>query len=155
MLDKKQCSLFSFQEAVETPCVKGDLSYGLPEGEGGMQWQQQRVRDSEIIYKYLCDICRKSVWLPGLLSPERGGTCVWEKIFLSYRRGVGWFGKWAEEQGNSRAVINEWQDRSGSCRNTWGFAAMEPSLHKNWYQMTQPYKSDTDHTMGMWLLLPN
>lgn len=23
LLDKKQCSLFSFQEAVETPCVKG------------------------------------------------------------------------------------------------------------------------------------
>lgn len=32
---------------------------------------------------------RKLVRLPGLLSPGRGGTCVWEEIFLSYRRGVG------------------------------------------------------------------
>lgn len=138
----------------DTMC-EGRFSYGVPEGEGGMHWQQQRVRGSEIIYKYLCDICRKSVWFPGLLSPEGGGTCVWGKIFPSYRRDVGWAGKWAGEQGNSRAVINELQDRSRSCRNTWGCAAMEPSLHKNWYQMTQPYKSDTDHTMGMWLLLPN
>lgn len=45
LLDKKQCSLFSFQEVVETLCVKGNsnkpiinyLSYHLPEGEGGMQ----------------------------------------------------------------------------------------------------------------------
>lgn len=89
-------------------------------------WRRRRdamttaVRGSEIIYKYLCGICRKSVWLPGLLSPEQGGTCVWEKIFLSYRRGVGWAGKWAEEQGHSRTVINELQDRSRSRGNTWG-----------------------------------
>lgn len=43
----------------DTMC-EGRLSNHLPEG-GEMQWQQQRVRGSEIFYKYLCDICRKSV----------------------------------------------------------------------------------------------
>lgn len=101
------------------------------------------------------ELFTKLVWLTGLLSPGWSDLCVWEKTFPSYRRGVGWVEEMAEEQGYGRTVINELQEGSRSSGNTWRSAAMEPLLHKNWYQMTQAYKSDTDHTTDMWLLLQN
>lgn len=99
----------------------------------------------------------RELWLTGLLSPGWGDVCLGQDDPELQKRH--WIS--CRDVGGARLQQNceKWVTRRE--RELWehvricNSGAMEPLLHKNWYQMTQPYKSDTDHTMDMWLLLPN
>lgn len=145
-------SVFFSRGCGDTMC-EGRLSYGLLEGKGGMQWQQQSK-----VQRLFTIICVISVGnLCNFLDCEsrtRWHVCLGKDIpELRKKCGVSWeMGRGAGPQQNcDKWVTRQEQEQQEHVR----FAATEPSLHKNWYQMTQPYKSDTDHTMGMWLLPPN
>lgn len=154
LIDKKQFFSILFARGCgDTTC----------EGRQKLQISRRRRRDVSPTSNFLSwptarnkrvRNCLQS--LCGLLDcwvqDEATGICLWEKMFLGYWSSIGWVGETSEEDSYGRTVTNDLQDRTGMSRHTWGSAALELLLHKNWYQMTQPYKSGTAHTMDMWLL---